>query len=50
MDLQGDELRRRLRRAAIRNVQAMVRQYIPDESRSLPTGRSRSGAKKRRVR
>ena len=35
IELQGDELRLRPRRAAITKVQALVRQYIPDESRSL---------------
>jgi AbrB family looped-hinge helix DNA binding protein len=35
LELRGDELRLRSRRAAIRKVQAMVRKYIPDESRSL---------------
>jgi AbrB family looped-hinge helix DNA binding protein len=35
IELRGDELRLRSRRAAIRKVQAMVRKYIPDESRSL---------------
>ena len=35
IELQDDELRVRSRRAAIRKLQALVRQYIPDESRSL---------------
>ena len=35
IELTGDELRLRSRRAAIKRVQAMVRQYIPDDKRSL---------------
>ena len=35
IELKGDELRLRSRQAAIKRVQAMVRKYIPDESRSL---------------
>lgn len=35
IELTGDELRLRSRQAAIKRVQAMVRKYIPDESRSL---------------
>ena len=35
IELQGDELRLRSRRAAIKKVQARVRKYIPDPSRSL---------------
>lgn len=35
IELAGDELRLRSRQAAIKRVQAMVRKYIPDESRSL---------------
>jgi AbrB family looped-hinge helix DNA binding protein len=35
IQLKGEELRLRSRQAAIRRVQAMVRKYLPDESRSL---------------
>ena len=35
IELDGEELRLRSRQAAIKRVQAMVRKYIPDESRSL---------------
>jgi AbrB family looped-hinge helix DNA binding protein len=35
IELRDDELRLRSRQAAIKKVQAMVRQYAPDESRSL---------------
>jgi AbrB family looped-hinge helix DNA binding protein len=35
IELRDDELRLRSRQAAIKKVQAMVRQYVPDESRSL---------------
>ena len=35
IQLKGEELRLRSRQAAIKRVQAMVRKYLPDESRSL---------------
>lgn len=35
IELEGDELRLRSRQAAIKRVQAMVRKYIADPSRSL---------------
>ena len=35
IELNGDELRLRSRQAAIKRVQAMVRKYVPDASRSL---------------
>lgn len=35
IDLKDNELRLRSRQAAIKQVQAAVRKYIPDESRSL---------------
>ncbi len=35
IELKGEELRLRSRQAAIKRVQAMVRKYLPDESRSL---------------
>jgi bifunctional DNA-binding transcriptional regulator/antitoxin component of YhaV-PrlF toxin-antitoxin module len=35
IELQGEELRLCSRQAAIKRVQALVRKYLPDESRSL---------------
>ena len=35
IQLKGEDLRLRSRQAAIKRVQAMVRKYLPDESRSL---------------